>query len=193
MIKEIEKILVIKLRAIGDVVLSTIVLENLRSAFPAARIDFLTEDFSKEVVLGNPILNRILVYDRHSLEKMSPVKRFQENLKFVKDVRNQQYDLVFDFFGNPRSAFLTWITGAKIRVGYNYRVRQNAYTHIVDSRAKTVHEAEWHLDALKALDIPIVENKLNFEVGRGSRKFAESFCLDLGSDDLGIWNGRILR
>lgn len=178
MIKEIEKILVVKLRAIGDVVLSTIVLENLRSAFPAARIDFLTEDYCKEVVLGNPILNKILVFDRHALAEMAPVKRFRENLKFVRDVRNQQYDLVFDFFGNPRSAFLTWVTGAKVRVGYDYRVRKNAYTHIVDSRANTIHEAEWHLDALRALDIPIVERKLNFEVGRGSRKFAESFWQD---------------
>ncbi|HZY10249.1 MAG TPA: hypothetical protein VFF29_03770, partial [Bacteroidota bacterium] len=60
---QIHKILVIKLRAIGDVLLSTVVLKSLRAAFPGAQIDFLTEKPSREVVEGNPHLNVVHVFD----------------------------------------------------------------------------------------------------------------------------------
>jgi lipopolysaccharide heptosyltransferase I len=173
--KNIEKILIIKLRAIGDVVLSTIVLENIRSAYPAARIDFLTEDYCKEVVLGNPILNQVIVYDKKYKLGLPPTKRVRENIKFISNIHNQAYDLVIDFFGNPRSAIITWFSGAKTRVGYNFRLRRLAYNKVVKSRAKELHEAEWHLDALEALSIPVLSKSLNFEVGTGSKKFADSF------------------
>ena len=173
--ENIEKILIIKLRAIGDVVLSTIVLDNIRAAFPKARIDFLTEEASKEVVLGNPILNNVIVYDRSGVSRLSPLKRLARNIKFLQMIRHQNYDLVFDFFGNPRSAIFTLASKADSRVGYNFRFRRLAYNIKVDSRADEVHEALWHLDALTALGIPVVSRHLNFEVGEGSRNFAENF------------------
>jgi len=60
-LKKIKKILIIKLRAIGDVLLSTIVLENLSAAFPNANIDFLTEEAGAKIVEGNPLLNEVIV------------------------------------------------------------------------------------------------------------------------------------
>ncbi|MBI3765905.1 MAG: putative lipopolysaccharide heptosyltransferase III, partial [Ignavibacteriales bacterium] len=50
---QVNKILIIKLRAIGDVLLSTVILDSLRSAFPDAQIDFLTEKASRDVVEGH--------------------------------------------------------------------------------------------------------------------------------------------
>ena len=181
--KSVEKILVIKLRAIGDVVLSTIVLENLREAFPVARIDFLTEKASKEVVFGNPVLNNVLIYDKRAISKMSFFRRIVENIRFIKTIRNLNYDLVFDFFGNPRSAFFTYASGARVRIGYDYNIRKWCYTNIVKSRANEIHEADWHLDALDAFDIPILTRRLNFEVGIGSQNFADNFWTQSGLDD----------
>lgn len=173
--KNIEKILIIKLRAVGDVVLSTIVLENLRDAFPSARIDFLTEDYCKEVVLGNPILNQVVTYDKKYKMGLPPLKRFRENIKFLSNIHNQAYDMVIDFFGNPRSALITWFSGAKMRIGYDFRIRKLAYNKVIISRANDIHEAEWHLDALRAISVPISSKNLNFEVGTGSREFANAF------------------
>jgi lipopolysaccharide heptosyltransferase II len=173
--KNVEKILIIKLRAVGDVVLSTIVLDNIRAAYPVSRIDFLTEDSCKEVVLANPILNNVLSYERKEMAKLSPWRRFFRNIKFLNMIRHQHYDLVFDFFGNPRSALITWWSRARIRVGYNYRFRTYAYTDVVPSRAHLVHESIWHLDALEAVGLPIDSRKLSFFVGEGSKNFADNF------------------
>ena len=183
MLSDIHKILVIKLRAIGDVVMSTVVLDNLREAFPKARIDFLTEFESKDILLGNPVLNQVIVFDRRKAERLPAFKRSGETRRLLSTVRNQRYDLVFDFFGNPRSAWLTWISGARYRVGYNYRLRRRAYNVVVPSRADSIHEVDWHLDALQAVDVPVVARNLNVYVGQGSRNFADSFWQKEGLDN----------
>ena len=59
-----KRILVIKLRAIGDVLLATVVLDNLRRAFPAAEIHFLTEPAAAGLLPHEPSLDKILVFDR---------------------------------------------------------------------------------------------------------------------------------
>lgn len=172
-----NKILIIKLRAIGDVVLATIVISNLRQAYPHAQIDFLTERLAVEVVEGNPELNQILVLDRKRIQALPAKQQLIENLRFIRRLRNQKYDLVFDFFGNPRSAILTWLSGAKIRVGYNWRGRQLAYNQVVQSRAAIVHEAEFHLDALMAMDIPVQARQLSFPIDEAGSRFANQFIV----------------
>lgn len=173
----VRKILIIKLRAIGDVVLSTIVIPNLREAFPAAKIDFLTEKMSAEVVQGLSELNEVIVFDRVNIQKLPAMQQAEANYQFIRQLRGRQYDLVFDFFGNPRSAILTRLSGAKLRIGYDWRGRQMLYNRVVRSRAATVHEAEFHLDALRALGIPIVSQKLRFPIDSASEAFAREFLI----------------
>jgi lipopolysaccharide heptosyltransferase I len=179
----VHKILIIKLRAIGDVVLSTIVIDNLRRSFPAATIDFLTEAACQEVVLGHPQLDDVIVLDRKSIARLSPWGQLRANCDFLRRIRAARYDLVFDFFGNPRSALLTWYSGAAWRVGYNYRMRQKAYNVVVPSRASEVHEAEWHLDALDRLGIPTPSRHLAFSVSAAAEGTADSFWREAGLHD----------
>jgi lipopolysaccharide heptosyltransferase II len=172
--------LVIKLRAIGDVVMSTIVIENLHRAFPHAAIDYLTEAAAAEVVQGHPLLRRVLVLDRTVWEKKKWPARWLANLSFLQSVRHENYDLVLDFFGNPRSALITLWSAAPLRVGYDYRIRRWAYNRVVTSRANEMHEADWHLDALTALGIPVVSHALHVAFGRPDEEKARAFLHPLG-------------
>lgn len=148
----INRILVIKLRAVGDVLLSTIVLRSLRAYFPEAQIDFCTEPPARDIVARNPDLSRVILYDR----------RKAGALHYIQAVRRGGYDLVFDLFGNPRSALLTRLSGAPVRVGYDFRGRRYAYTHVVAPRGDRVHNTQFNLDALEALGIPIVDRTIPF-------------------------------
>ncbi len=161
-----QKILVIKLRAIGDVILATPVLENLRQAFPPAQIDFLTEKPCAPIVIGHPAIHEVLVLDR---------KQPGASRALIRQVRQRRYDAVFDLFGNPRSALLTWLSGAPTRVGFLFRGRQHAYNIKVEPRGDRVHEVEFNLDALRALQIPIVTTKLHVAVDAASENFAAQF------------------
>lgn len=164
-----KSILVIKLRAIGDVMLSTVVLRNLRTACPDARIDFLTEAPSREVVEGNPDVTSVLVFDA----------RRMTGVALILDVRRAKYDVVIDLFGNPRSAIVTRLSGAGIRVGYRFGWRQHCYTVVVEPRGGEVHNTEFNLDALRAIGVPIVATSPFFprsaaEAGSADRFFAEA-------------------
>lgn len=148
-----------------------------------AQIDFLTEPPAVPVVQGNPDLHEILVLDRGKIAKLTPGRQLRENLNFLQGIRQRKYDIVFDFFGNPRSAIITRTSCAKLRVGYNWRGRKYAYNHIVESRADRVHEAEFHLDALRSLEIPVESDKLYFPLDSGSPDFVRNFMIRENLED----------
>jgi len=173
-----KRILVIKLRAIGDVVMATPVLENLRSAFPSAKIDFLTEKFCAPIVKGHPAINEVIELDRNHLRKLPFAKRLAATLVQLRDLRRRRYDLVFDLFGNPRTAIMTLATGAPQRVGFRFRVRRHAYNIVVTPRGNLVHEVEFNLDALRALNIPIISRTLVVPLDHGKEAIADNFWIE---------------
>jgi len=161
----VRKILVIKLRAVGDVVLSTIVTKNLRVAFPEATIHYLTEPAGHDVVKNNPYLNGALVYDRASMT----------GLGLIRMVRNERYDLVIDLFGNPRTALVTRLSGARFRVGYRFRGRAYAYNILAEPRGNRVHNTQFNLDALAALGVDIQDRNIYFSYSKEDEEFVERF------------------
>jgi lipopolysaccharide heptosyltransferase II len=168
----VRKILVIKLRAIGDVLLSTVVLPPLRAAYPNAQIDFLCETPSADVVRGNPSVDEILVFN--------PKKERGSSL--VLRVRKRRYDLVIDLFGNPRSAIVALLSGAHQKVGYRFSWRRFCYTDIVEPRGGAVHNTQFNLDALRRIGIQIPESAAipHFPLSHESVRTAEKFFLDNG-------------
>lgn len=101
------KILIIQLRRIGDVIVTTPVIDALRAAFPDARIDFLVEDAAAPVLRDYPGLDEALVFDK---------RRF---FHWLWEVRRRRYDWVLDFMNNPRTAQIALFSGAPVRAGYS--------------------------------------------------------------------------
>jgi lipopolysaccharide heptosyltransferase II len=161
----IKKLLIIKLRAIGDVLLSTPVIENLRNYFPDARIDFLTEPQSSQILEGNPFLNNIILFGRKQ-------KGF---ISFLNKLRKEKYDIVFDLFCNPRSAQITYFSRARYRVGYAFKLRKYAYNILLKSRSDEVHNIDFNLDTLRALDIKTEKQLPYFPIGQKEEEMAERF------------------
>jgi heptosyltransferase-3 len=166
----VQRILIIKPRAIGDVVLSTVVLKNLRSAFPKAQIDFLTERPSREVIEGNSNLDNLIVFDAGR----------DSSIGLIMNVRRRNYDLAIDLFGNPRTAIITYASGAKYRVGYRFKWRQYCYNIVVEPRGGEVHNTEFNLDALRAIGVPVVSNEIEFPLDAASGRFADEFFQSYG-------------
>lgn len=171
----IHRILIIKLRSIGDVIMATPVIENLRAAYPDAQIDFLTESPCYPIVKNHPALNEVIVFNRSHISSLWWFAALRENLKFLKRLRAAKYDLVLDLFGNPRSALFTLATGAPIRAGFAFRGRKYAYNKIFEPRGDQIHEVLFNLDALTGLGLPVRTTRLFYEIDDLSAAFAESF------------------
>lgn len=160
---KVNRILVLKLRAVGDVLLSTIVLRNLRRWQPGAQLDFLTEPPALDVVSRHPDVNEVLCYDRTR----------ESGVALIRRVRHRKYDLVIDLFGNPRTALITRLSGAEWRVGYRFRGRAYAYNRIVTPRGGEVHNTQFNLDALEHIGVAIVDRNLYFPIASEEAKVAE--------------------
>lgn len=151
---QVRRLLVIKLRAVGDIVLSTIVTRNLRLAFPDARIDYLVEAPYVDTVTGNPFVDTVIIYDRRTMN----------GIDLIRSVRRESYDLIIDLFGNPRTAVLTRLSGAPHRVGFRFRNRTYAYNIVAEPRGGEVHNTQFNLDALAALGVDIQDRNIYFHI-----------------------------
>lgn len=167
-----DRILVIKLRATGDVVLATPVVENLKRRFPRARLSFLTEEASADVLRWNLFLDELIVLPIRSWGRTGFPGSWREQARFYRNLRRKRFDLVIDLFGNPRSAVLTWLTGAPNRVGYAFRGRRQAYNTVVKPSGRPRHEVLFHLEALEAMDVPVATDRPEVAVPRSAERKA---------------------
>jgi len=142
----VKRILLIKLRYIGDVVLSTPLLPILRKRFPEASLTFLVNPGTESVLLGNPYLEKIMVLPR---------KGWGQQFECYQTLRQARFDGVVDLTDGDRSAFLTYWTGAGVRLGFNRenRWRGKLYTHVLPSAYGSMHMVDYHAQALPALGI----------------------------------------
>ena len=161
---QIKKILIIKPRGIGDVVLSTILLDNLKAHYKDAKIDYLTEPFTKPVVENLADVNKVLTMEKNEL-----------SLKVALRLRKEKYNLIIDSWSNPRTAQITFFSGVKYRVGYSYRGRKYAYNLQATSDKGIHHTAEHNLELLKPLSINVVSKKIQFSLRNDEINFAKKY------------------
>jgi predicted lipopolysaccharide heptosyltransferase III len=119
-------ILLVRPRLIGDVILTTPAIRALRRRFPDATLLYLVESLAAPVVAQNPHLSEVVV-----IERRRGWQRWLEDLRLARQLRRRRIDVAIDFHGGPRSAWLTWATRARMRVGYDVADRRWMYTHVV--------------------------------------------------------------
>ena len=150
-VQDIRCILVTRLRFLGDVVLSTPLVRALRQTFPKAHLAYLSEQPYGEVLEHNPHLNEVIALDRKEIASFPLARRAFAHAGFFKRLRKENFDLVIDLLGNPRSGLLSFLTGAKIRFGPARRGRAIYYTHLVAEPNRSHTQIETHLEFLKFL------------------------------------------
>jgi heptosyltransferase-2 len=116
------KILVIQQKMIGDVLVSSIICNNLRLAYPDAQIDYLVYETTTPVLEGNPNIDTVLQFE----EKHRKSKK--EFLKLALDIRSQKYDLLIDAYSKLESWLIVVLSGAKRKISYKKKGRSFLYT-----------------------------------------------------------------
>jgi lipopolysaccharide heptosyltransferase II len=155
--EEIKKILVIRLDRIGDVILSTPALRALRQSFPEAKIDLLVQEYTKDLVVNNPDVDKVLVCGQDGLLS--------------------GYDAAIALHPGFRQNYLTFKSGAKVRVGYLGRGGTFFLTHkIKDDRAQRPrHEVESALEAVNVLGAKTDNREIEVSVTAKGEEFSGLF------------------
>ncbi len=154
----IQRILILRLSSIGDVVHALPVLHALHSAYPHLEISWVVEEMSAEILVGNPILKEVIVIPRSRWKKgrTKSLTVWREMIVFLKELRRRKFDLTLDLQGYAKSGVLVAATGARYRFGW-CRLRDGAQlvSRRIPHQSESLHRVEWYLDVIRALGIAV--------------------------------------
>ncbi len=172
-----KKILIMRLDRLGDVVLSTPVITNLRAAFPQAYIAFMCRPPAKDAVEGNPELDEVIVYDKDGIHK-----NFFKTCRFASALTAKSFDWALVLHPTNRAHIIAFLAGIPVRVGWDRKMSfllTKKIAHVKHEGAK--HEVEYNLDLLRAMGVPIVSTQPVFPQHRPTAEIQDA--LDRGRAD----------
>jgi lipopolysaccharide heptosyltransferase II len=141
-----DRILVTRMKFIGDVVLTTPLLHSLRAAHPSAHIAYMAEAQACSLLEHHPAIDELIGYD---FSRPSVL----EQARVALALRRGHFDLALDLFSNPRSALLTFLSGAPVRVGLARAGRGRLFTHRVHDDGAPKTAIEFHNQFLHVIGV----------------------------------------
>jgi predicted lipopolysaccharide heptosyltransferase III len=149
----VRRVLVVRLRSIGDTVLATPSLHALRRFLPHARIDVLLEDWVAPLLEGSDDVDRVLTVRRKSQSS---------RLRVARQLRAEGYDVAYNLHGGSTAALLMRASGAKHRVGYADYAYASLHNHAAPPSAELwgrekTHSAEQQLALLGWTGVPVTD------------------------------------
>ncbi len=148
-------ILIIKMSSLGDIIQAFHVLDYLRSAFPEAAIDWVTEEAFVPLVSAHPYVRNALSINLKEMKKgwRSPFA-WKKMFRFLFQMRSVPYDVLFDLQGNCKSGVVTLFSRAKKKVGFGCRsVREKPnvlFTNYRFNVSKRMNIREQYLELVQA-------------------------------------------
>jgi lipopolysaccharide heptosyltransferase I len=119
-----EKILILRLSAIGDVVRTLPALRALRNKYPTVYIAWVVEENAQDILQGHPDLDRLFIFKRKKWTKeifsiRNFLNPFKEVTAFFREIRKEHFDLVLDFHGILKSGVISFFSGVPLRAGFS--------------------------------------------------------------------------
>ena len=172
--ERVKKILVIKFRALGDILLSVPAMRALKLSYPLAKLYVLVDKGGEEILSGQDFIDEIMVFDKR---QGAPVSR---DLDLILAVMEQRFDLVVDMFGNLRSALLAFLSGAGYRVGLSNRVRKIFYNLVVEGPKEIIYNPEVWSRVASAAGAAADGGKPSILLGRAEEEYILGFLKESG-------------
>ena len=175
--EKIDNLLIIQLKHLGDVLLTTPVIEALATAFPGAQISVLVNGGMEDMVSGHPRLHDVLILPQ-KLRHQSGAKRLLKELQVVRKIRAGRFDLVINLSRGDRGGWLSVFSGARHRLGYKVASQEPGYknwfyNHSVDQPVESIHEVEKNLRLLTGIGITPAPLPLSFIIPKETSEWAD--------------------
>jgi len=170
------KILALKLKRIGDLILTTPALVALRQAFPDAHLTLAIMENCEGLIPAMPFVDEIFVFRHHRV-----------NAKLLAQLTLGRFDVCLDFTGNDRSAFFTFLSRAPRRITFGWVKRAPrralAFNEFVESSVRENHTIDHHLDLLAPLGIPRREVPVTLDLPWSAHEDVSRLLAEAGIDE----------
>ena len=144
-----KKILIIQTAFLGDLILTTPIFKRIKEIFPNSLIYVITLPTTAPILFHNPYIHKIIIYDKKGREK-----GIKGLLSIIRKVREISPNIVISPHRYLKSALISFLSKADIRIGFKVGLHRILYTHTV-KRNKESHEVERILSLLS----PITKEK----------------------------------
>ncbi|NIO04903.1 MAG: lipopolysaccharide heptosyltransferase I, partial [Proteobacteria bacterium] len=181
--RSITRILIVRLSAVGDVVRTLPSLASLRKNFPSARIAWIVEEKSSDILLGQPELDEVIVFPRKAWSQYLLTGRWRsltrEVAAFIRRLRQERFDLTIDFHGILKSGLLSALTGAGFRIGFGRGFCKEMNYLFSNWRVSLPHNAisrfERNRRLLEGMGLDTKSAVFRLSIPREDREYVEDF------------------
>jgi heptosyltransferase-2 len=172
--RKIERILIIRFSSLGDIVLTTPVIDALRAAFPAAEISFLTKVRYRDLLKADPRVTRLVEFDsggRH--------RGVGGLIRLISELRCGDFDLLIDLHSNLRSFVVRHLVRSRIKIKYRKRWwARFLMVHCKFLETKPFHTVDSYLAVLGPLGLTARDKIPMVFPAEDDLRFAGNFLLE---------------
>jgi ADP-heptose:LPS heptosyltransferase len=166
-----KKILIIKLKKLGDVIGTTPITRQIRGLFPKAEITFITEPLGAQVYKNSTNIDQLWVLSRKP--------SISEYVKLCYGVNREKFDLVIDLYDHNKTALFSLFSFARFRLGFAKKGKRPLsynYTVSLSQKERSAHNRIWHqLKLTDLLGTDIADERTDFAITKSIRNFGTQF------------------
>ncbi|MFH1622459.1 MAG: glycosyltransferase family 9 protein [Candidatus Omnitrophota bacterium] len=166
-----RRVLISRTDRLGDVLLSTPVIKNLRKNLPGAHIAVMVKESLLDLLKGNPYLDEVIAFD-----KIGKHKGLIDSIRFTRKIRKKNFDLALILHPTIRVHLILFFAGIKERIGYDKKwgfLNTRIIKHTKQLGQK--HESEYTLDFLKKLGLVSFDKTMFMPIYKESEEWADGF------------------
>jgi len=145
-INKLKKILIIQTASIGDVILSTPLIEKLHHFFPEASIDFMLKKGNEGLFKAHPYINNLIIWNKSE-------RKYRNLFRIIKFFRSKKYDLIINIQRFASSGLVTIFSGAKKTIGFNKNpfsiFFSESVKHNIKAENASIHETERNIKLIE--------------------------------------------
>lgn len=171
--KDVRNILILKWGALGDLITATSTIKAVRENFPDAKITMFTNNLMNEILPEGFFVDEYIFLKRGG---RYVDESFFKQLNKIRKLRKRKYDLAIDLkWKSERASVLTYLSGAKIRVGYWERFLNKCYTNTIKHPTGGYHEVHRNLDVIRQIGLEVKKENPLVYISEADKKLADDF------------------
>ena len=170
-----DRLLIVNVNWVGDVLFSTPAIRALRKRYPAAHIACMVVPRCKEVLELNPHLNELIIYD-----EKGEYKGLMGKLRLISALKARSFDCVFLFHRSLTRTLMVALSGIKERVGIYNPKRGFLLTKKVEPQPPDIHKVEQFLNIVKVMTGADYGKSMDLFIGKEDEAFAFEFLKSFG-------------
>lgn len=183
-----EKILVVRLSSLGDVIMTLPAVYSLKRALPNSKIHWVCEGSACDLLLCMDFIDEVVRFPREKILNLLLKGKIKESAKhfadFLKLLRKKEFDLVIDFHGILRSVIICMFSRKKKLIGFG-RPYAKEYSHLFYDEVVTdtdpfLHKVKRNMLVLRRLNIKECNSNIPFVIPQEERSYVDSFFREEG-------------